>query len=107
MARLVSSDIAAKRQIEYTMAKKTFRAKVTLNDDGTTVIEPYRKSGSPRYEYLLDVKYGFLRRTKKDYIVVFRFPRKAGILAAARHLISATSRLSILMCNLFFNHNES
>ena len=85
---------------------KSFRAKVTLNDDGTTVIEPYRKSGSARYEYLADVKYGFLRRTKKDYIVVFRFPRKAGILAAARHLISATSRLSILMCNLFFNHGE-
>ena len=88
------------------MKEKSYRAKVRQFDDGTTVVEPYRKTGSPRYEYLLNVKYGFLRRTKKDYIVIFRFPRKAGILAAARHLISACSRLAILMSNEFFNHNE-
>jgi len=88
------------------MAKKTYCAKVTENDNGRTVIEPYRKTGSPRYEYLTSVKYGTLRRTKKDYIVIFRFPRKAGILAATRHLISACSRLAVLMCNEHFNHFE-
>jgi len=88
------------------MAKRTYRAKVTENDNGRTVIEPYRETGSARYEYLMSVKYGFLRRTKKDYIVIFKFPCKAGILAAARHLISACSRLAILMCNEYYNHFE-
>ena len=86
--------------------KDSYRAKITKLNDGTTVVEPYRETGSPRYEYLASVEYGTLRRTKKDYYVIFKFSRKAGILAAARHLISACSRLAILMCNEYYHHNE-
>lgn len=88
------------------MSIKIFKARVIQYDNGQMVIEPYQKTGSKRYEYMLNVKYGSLKRTKKDYIVVFRFSRAKGILSAARHLICATSRISILMCNEFFNHNE-
>ena len=75
-------------------------------DSGTTVVETYRETGSPRYEYLLDTEYSQLRRTKEDYIFVFRFPRVKGILAAARMLICECARMSQLMNNLFINHNE-
>ena len=86
--------------------RNSFRATVTRLDDGSTVIVPLRKMGTPRYEYLLGVEHGFLRRTKKDYIAVLRFPRRDGILAAASNLISAAAHLAILMCNLYYHHNE-
>lgn len=88
------------------MEIKTFPAKVTIYDDGHMVVEPYQKTGSHRYQYIINVEYGHLKRTLKDYIVVFKFPRAKGILFAARHLICATSRMSILMCNEFFHHYE-
>lgn len=88
------------------MAKKSFRAKVTIGDDGNVVVEPTRKTGTHRYQFMLHIEHGHLKRTLKDYIIVFRFPRAKGILAAARHLICDTARLAILMTNLFFNHNE-
>jgi len=83
---------------------KIFKAKVTICNDGQMVVEPYQETGSSRYRYMLNVEHAHLKRTLKDYIVVFRFPRAKGILSAARHLIIATSRLVILMCNEYFNH---
>lgn len=88
------------------MIYETYRAKVTRLGTGATVIEPYRKSGSPRYEHMLSTEYAQLRRTKKDYIVVFRFPRVRGIIAATRQLISECARISLLMYNEYFRHNE-
>ena len=88
------------------MAFQTYRAKVTRLDGGATVIEPYRSSGSSRYEHMLQTEYMQLRRTKKDYIVVFRFPRVGGIIAAIRQLISETAHMAILMSNEYFNHDE-
>jgi hypothetical protein len=87
------------------MNNESYRARITRFENGTTVVEPYRKTGSHRYEYMLQTKHTQLRSTKKDYIVVFKFPREKGILAATRQLISETARLSILMCNLYFHHN--
>lgn len=87
------------------MAFQTYRAKVTRLDSGTTVIEPYRKTGSAKYEHLLQTEFTQLRRTKKDYIVVFRFPRVKGIIAATRQLISECARISLLMYNLYLRHN--
>ena len=88
------------------MAFQTYRAKVTELDSGATVIEPYRETGSPRYRYMLQTEFMQLRRTKKDYIVVFRFPRVGGIIAAIRQLISETAHMAILMYNEYFRHNE-
>ena len=88
------------------MIYETYRAKVTRLDNGATVIEPYRETGSRKYQYMLQTKYTQLRRTKKDYIVVFRFPRVGGIIAAIRQLISETAHMAILMTNEYFNHNE-
>lgn len=88
------------------MELTTYRAKVTRLDNGATVIEPYRESGSSRYEHMLQTEFMQLRRTKKDYIVVFRFPRVGGIIAAIRQLISETAHMAILMTNEYFNHNE-
>ena len=87
------------------MKQKTFRAKVTRLDSGTMVVEPYHKTGSRRYDYMLQTEYTQLRRTKKDYIVVFRFPRERGIIAATRQLISECARISILMYNEYFYHH--
>lgn len=88
------------------MNYQSFRAKVTRLDGGTMVVEPYHETGSPRYEYMLQTEYTQLRRTKKDYIVVFRFPRERGIIAATRQLISECARISVLMYNEYFRHNE-
>ena len=88
------------------MAFLTYRAKVTRLDSGATVIEPYNESGTSRYEYMLQTEYTQLRRTKKDYLVVFRFPRVRGIIAATRHLISECAHMAILMSNEYFNHFE-
>lgn len=88
------------------MAFQTYRAKVTELDSGATVIEPYRETGSRKYQYMLQTEYTQLRRTKKDYIVVFRFPRVRGIIAATRHLISECAHMAILMSNEYFHHYE-
>ena len=88
------------------MIYETYRAKVTRLDSGATVIEPYRETGSRKYQYMLQTKYTQLRRTKKDYIVVFRFPRVRGIIAATQHLISECARMTLLMYNEHFNHCE-
>ena len=88
------------------MALTTYRAKVTRLDGGATVIEPIRNTGSHRYEYMLQTKHTQLRSTKKDFIIVFRFPRVGGIIAAIRQLISETAHMAILMTNEYFNHNE-
>lgn len=88
------------------MAFLTYRAKVTRLDGGATVIEPYRETGSARYEHMLQTQFMQLRRTKKDYIVVFRYPRVRGIIAATRHLISECAHMAILMSNEYFNHFE-
>ncbi len=88
------------------MAFISYRAKVTRLDGGTTIIEPIRKSGLPRYEHMLQTEFMQLRRTKKDYIVVFRFPRVRGIIAATQHLISECARMTLLMYNEHFNHCE-
>ena len=87
------------------MALTTYRAKVTRLDSGATVIEPYRETGSRKYQYMLQ-KDTQLRRTKKDYLVVFRFPRVRGIIAATRQLINECARISLLMYNLYLRHNE-
>lgn len=88
------------------MAFNSFRAKVTRLDGGTMVVEPYHETGSKRYEPILSTEHAQLKTTMKDYIIVFRFSRAKGILAAARLLICETSRLAILMCNEYFNHYE-
>ena len=88
------------------MAFQTYRAKVTELDSGATVIEPIRKTGSRRYEHMLQTEYMQLRRTKKDYIVVFRYPRVGGIIAATRQLINECAHMAILMYNEYFRHNE-
>ena len=88
------------------MKYQSFRAKVTRLDGGTMVVEPYHKTGSKRYDYMLQTEYAQLRRTKKDYIVVFRFPRERGIIAATRQLISECARISVLMYNEYFRHFE-
>lgn len=83
---------------------KQKKVKITEFENGTLIIEPYRTTGSPRYDYMLQTEYAQLRRTKKDYIVVFRFPRERGIIAATRLLISECARISVLMYNEYFNH---
>lgn len=84
----------------------TKKVKLTEFEDGSFLIEPYASGSSCRYGYLLQTENAELRTTQRDYICLFRFPRKNGILAAARNLICETSRLAILMTNLYFNHNE-
>ena len=87
------------------MKIQSFSAKVTRLDGGTMVVEPYHKTGSKRYDYMLQTECTQLRRTKKDYIVVFRSPRERGIIAATRLLISECARISVLMYNEYFHHH--
>lgn len=109
-ARVTSSEFETCPEGESMEVEETFPAKVTLikdrNGNLAYRIQPYDKTGNCRYHYVLNTKYGCLKTTKRDYLISFRFPRKAGILAATRHLISDSARLAILMTNLYFNHNE-
>lgn len=109
-ARVTSSEFLTGPEGESIMSEETFPAKITLTKDrnGNLAykIQSYDKTGKCRYRYMLNTKYGCLKTTKKEFLISFRFSRKDGILAATRHLISDTARLSILMCNEFFNHNE-
>ncbi len=76
------------------------KAKLTWFDDGAIVIEPYRKSGTRRYEQIFETDYGTVSTTKQDYRVVLKFPRKSGIIAAAYHLICEASRISSRLIQL-------
>lgn len=109
-ARVTSSEFLTGPEGESIKSEETFSAKVTLTKDcGENLsykIRPYERTGKCRYRYLLNTKYGCLKTTQKEYLVSFRFPRKDGILAATRHLISDTARLSILMTNEFYHHDE-
>lgn len=83
------------------------KASVTEYDNGKIVIDPYLTTGIHRYEPLIDTEYGSVTTTKQHFRVLLMFPRKAGILAAVRHLISETSRIATLMTNLSCKHNFS
>lgn len=74
-------------------------------DNGKMVIEPYRATGNHRYEPLLDAEFGTVTTTKQHYRVLLMFPRKAGLIAAARHLLSEASRIAVSMINLDIKHN--
>ena len=84
----------------------TRKVKLTEFENGSILIEPYASGSSCRYGYLLHTENAELRTTQQDYICLFRFPRKNGILAAARNLVSECGRLAILMTNLYYHHNE-
>ena len=74
-------------------------------DNGKMVIEPYNATGNHRYEPLLDSEFGTVTTTKQHYRVLLMFPRKAGLIAAARHLHSEASRIAVSMINLDIKHN--
>lgn len=73
--------------------------------DGTLIIEPCRATGTHRYEPLLDTEFGTVTTTKRHYRVLLMFPRKAGLIAAVRHLICECSRIATLLLNLDVKHN--
>ena len=83
------------------------KANVTEYDNGKIVIGPYCVTGTHRYEPLLDTEYGSVTTTKQHFRVLLMFPRKAGILAAVRHLISEAARIATLMTNLSCKHDFS
>ena len=79
--------------------------KATEFPDGTLIIEPYRTTGKHRYEPLLDTEFGAVSTTKQHYRVLLMFPRKAGIIAAARHLLSEASRIAVNFMFLDLKHD--
>ena len=81
------------------------KMQVTEFSDGTLIIEPCRTTGNHRYEPLLDTEFGAVTTTKQHYRVLLMFPRKAGLIAAARHLICEASRIATLLLNLDLKHN--
>lgn len=78
---------------------------LTTFESGRMVIEPYNATGNHRYEPLLDSEFGTVTTTKQHYRVLLMFPRKAGLIAAARHLLSEASRIAVSMINLDIKHN--
>jgi len=78
---------------------------ITRFDDGTHVFEPYRSSGNRRYEPLLETEFGSLSTTRQQFRIVFRFPRKGGLIAAANHLIAEAARIATLMVSMDVKHN--
>ena len=74
-------------------------------DNGKMLIEPYRATGKHRYEPLFDTEFGSVTTTQQHYRVLLMFPRKAGLIAAARHLICECSRIATLLINLDVKHN--
>ena len=73
--------------------------------DGTLIIEPYHATGNRRYEPLFGTDFGTVTTTKRHYRVLLMFPRKTGLIAAARNLICEASRIAVSFMHLDIKHN--
>ena len=86
----------------------SYNAKVILSRDDcgnlSYLIQPHAKSGTHRYESLHDTEYGSVTTTKQDIRVLLKFPRRAGFMAAAHHLIAETSRIAAFLINFSIKH---
>ena len=90
------------------MPKDNFsRAKAAMCGGGATVSSRPSCETGQRYEHLIQTEWIELRATRREFVVVARFPRKDGIIAAARHLLAACANLAVLMYSLNFKrYNE-
>lgn len=86
--------------------KNSSRANAAMCGGGATVSSRPSCETGQRYEHLLQTEWIELRATRSQFVVVARFPRKDGIIAAARHLISACANLALLMFSLNYNHHN-
>ena len=85
---------------------RTRKAKLTQYDNGKIVVEPYAHTESPRYTPLLELEYGTLSTTQQHYRVLLMFPRKEGIMAAVRHLLSEATRVGNFLTKLFIQGGD-
>lgn len=86
---------------------KTGKAKLTVHDNGKIIVEPYAHTDSSRYTPLLELEYGSLTTTQTHYRLLLRFPRKEGIMAAVKHLMTDVTRAGNFLTNLFINGGKS
>ena len=86
----------------------SYNAKVILTRDDcgnpAYLILPHAKTGTHRYEPLHDTEYGTVTTTKQDIRVLLKFPRRAGFIAAARHLIAEASRIATFLLDFSIKH---
>lgn len=82
---------------------KTGKAKLIQYDNGKIVVEPYAQTETSRYTPLLELEYGTLTTTKSHYRLLLMFPRKEGIMAAVKHLMTDVTRAGNFLTNLFIN----
>lgn len=86
---------------------KTGKAKLTVHDNGKIIVEPYAHTDSARYTPLLELEYGSLTTTQTHYRLLLMFPRKEGIMAAVKHLMTDVTRAGNFLTNLFINGGKS
>ena len=107
-AQVTSSEFFRGTDDECIDSEVTYNAKVTLTRDDcgnrSYLIQPHAKTGTHRYEPLFDLEHGSVTTTKQDIRVVLKFPRRAGFMAAARHLISESTRIASFFMNHSINH---
>lgn len=86
---------------------KTGKAKLTVHDNGKIIVEPYAHTDASRYTPLLELEYGSLSTTQTHYRLLLMFPRKEGIMAAVKHLMTDVTRAGNFLTNLFINGGKS
>lgn len=86
---------------------KTCKAKLTSFENGKIVVEPYAHTEASRYTPMLDLEYGSLTTTRQHYRLLLMFPKKDGIVAAAKHLLVDAIRTCDFLNNLFINGGKS
>ena len=84
------------------MRKQIKKAKLTLHENGTIVVEPYAQSNAPRYTPLLELDYGSLTCTQQHYRLLLMLPKRDGLLATIRHLSNELDHVRQFLTNLLW-----
>lgn len=105
---VTSTDFYPGNEGEAVDSEVSYNARVILTRDAcgnlAYLIHPHAKTGTHRYEPLHETEYGSVTTTKQDIRVLLKFPRRAGFMVVARHLIAETSRIAAFLIDFSIKH---
>lgn len=79
------------------------KARFIQYDNGKIVVEPYGHTEHSRYTPLMELEYGSLTTTQSHYRVLLKFPRKDGVMACVKHLLSDVARIGNFLTEHYIN----